>query len=90
MKARPLFLTFLLSVVLTATYAQTAESWQQVLTNVMTLEDEQPEDWEELMTQMEELAEQPRDINQMTRDDWETLPFLTPLMVEQLVEYRDR
>ena len=85
-----LYLYVIAMGLLTATYAQTAESWQQVLTNVMTLEDEQPEDWEELMTQMEELAEQPRDINQMTRDDWETLPFLTPLMVEQLVEYRDR
>lgn len=89
-KARLLFLILLPLVILTATYAQTTDSWQQVLGNVMTLEDELPEDWEELMVQMEELAERPRDINQMTRDDWEALPFLTPLMVEQLVEYRER
>ena len=26
----------------------------------------------------------------MRRQDWEALPFLTPLQVEQLVEYHDR
>jgi hypothetical protein len=91
-KTHRLLLLLLLLTALTAAQAQTAttESWQQVLSNIMTLEDEQPADWEELMTQMEELAQQPRDINRMTRHDWEELPFLTPLMVEQLVEYRDR
>jgi hypothetical protein len=38
--------------------------------------------------QMEELANEPRDINQMTREEWEALPFLTPQQVEQLVAKR--
>lgn len=71
-------------------HAQTTETWQQVLSNLMVQEDELTDDWEELMTLMEELAQQPRDINQMTREDWEALPFLTPQQVEQLVEYHER
>lgn len=79
-----------LTVVLTAGAQQTETPWQQVLTNVMTMEDEQADDWEELLQQMEELAAAPRDLNLMTRSDWEALPFLTPLQVEQLVEYREQ
>ena len=83
-------LVLLMLFLLTVAHAQTTESWQEVLTSVMTMEDNQTKDWEELMAQMEELANEPRDINQMTREEWEALPFLTPQQVEQLVEYHDR
>ena len=69
---------------------QTATSWEQWLTMVMNPEDELEEDWEELLILLEEMAQQPRDINKMTREQWEVLPFLTPLQVEQLVEYHER
>jgi len=69
---------------------QTDVPWQQVLMNVMNAEDETDGDWEELLLEMEELAAEPRDLNGMRRDEWESLPFLTPLQVEQLVEYRER
>ena len=86
---RQLLLLMALTTVLTVGAQQPAE-WERWLTMVMSPEDELDADWEELLTQMEEMAQQPRDINRMTRQDWETLPFLTPLQVEQLVEYRER
>lgn len=82
-------LTVALWVMTMSATAQTETSWEQLLTNIMTMEDEQPEDWEELLMQMEEWAAEPRDINTMTREAWESVPFLTPLQVEQLVEYRN-
>ena len=78
------------SLLSTMALAQTDMSWQQILVSVMNDEDETEGDWQELMTQMEELAAEPRDLNTMTRDEWEALPFLTPLQVEQLVEYREQ
>lgn len=78
-----------LTTTLTAGAQQPAE-WERWLTELMNPEDERNEDWEEMMIQLEELASQPRDINQMTREAWEALPFLTPKQVEQLVDYRDR
>ena len=86
---RQLLLLMALTTVLTVGAQQPAE-WERWLTMVMSPEDELDADWEELLTQMEEMAQQPRDINRMTRQDWEALPFLTPLQVEQLVEYRER
>lgn len=88
-RLRQLLLLMALTTVLTVGAQKPAE-WEQWLTMVMSPEDELDADWEELLTQMEEMAQQPRDINRMTRQDWEALPFLTPLQVEQLVEYRER
>jgi len=78
-----------LTAVLTAGAQQTAD-WERWLMMVMSPEDELEEDWEELLIELQELALQPRDINRMTREEWEALPFLTPRQVEQLVEYRER
>lgn len=65
-------------------------AWQQLLAETMDLEEVPDEEWEELLDRMQGLAEQPADINRMTRDDWERMPFLTPQQIEQLVEYRER
>mgnify|MGYP002860727088 CR=1 FL=1 len=73
-----------------AAVAQRDVSWQQLVSAVMAEDDDNADDWEELILRLEEMASSPRDINSMTRSDWEELPFLTPLMVEQLVEYSDR
>ena len=89
MKRRVVLILVALTMVLTAGAQQSAE-WEQWLSVVMNPEDEQTADWEELVVQMEELAAEPRDLNRMSRSDWEALPFLTPLQVEQLVEYREK
>lgn len=73
-----------------AAQGQQQVAWQQLLAETMDLEEVSGEDWEELLVRMQGLAEQPADINRMTRDDWERMPFLTPQQIEQLVEYRDR
>ena len=70
--------------------AQDDGTWQQLVLSVMNEDDENDSDWEELLTELQEWADTPRDINTMTRDDWEALPFLTALQIEQLVEYHDR
>ena len=73
-----------------AATAQADITWQQLLSTIMTEDDDNADDWEEMMMRLEEMAAEPRDINSMTRTDWEDIPFLTPEMVEQLVEYHDR
>lgn len=90
MKRRVVILTLMALTTVLTVGAQSAATWEKWLTMVMSLEDELEEDWEEMITQLEEMAQQPRDINLMTREQWEAVPFLTPLQVEQLVEYRDR
>lgn len=70
--------------------AQTDVTWQQLIATIMTEDDDNATDWEEMVQRLEEMAGTRRDINQMTRDDWEDVPFLSPLMAEQLVEYHDR
>lgn len=90
MKLKVVFLILLALTTVLTVGAQRSATWEKWLTMVMSPEDELDEDWEELLIQLEEMAQQPRDINRMTRQQWEALPFLTPLQVEQLVEYRDR
>lgn len=90
MRLKVVVLTLMALTMVLAAGAQQAAEWEKWLTMVMSPEDELDADWEELLTQLEEMAQQPRDINSMRRQDWEALPFLTPLQVEQLVEYRER
>lgn len=88
---RRLLLSSVLLLATVAAWCQSERDWQEAFMAVMDLDDdEQNVDTEELMAQLDEMALHPRDINAMRRQDWESVPFLTPQQVEQLVEYRER
>lgn len=84
-----LFLLLGLSVVSPAG-AQTQPSWEQLFHELMTVEDGESADWEETFELLSELAAHPMDVNTVSREQLEMLPFLTSQHVEELMEYRHR
>jgi len=67
--------------------AQDDQSWEDVLREVMTVEDGESAEWEETLDWLTELATAPMDLNTVTREQMEALPFLTEQQVEDLMEY---
>ncbi len=70
----------------------TVPAWQQVWHDMMDeVDDEEaPEQAEEYFDLLNELAEHPLDLNQATREELESLPFLSDQQVMDFIEYRDR
>ncbi len=66
------------------------QSWEDVLREVMTVEDGESAEWEEMLQMLTQLEQQPLDLNTATREELESLPFLTSQQVEDLMEYLDR
>ncbi len=66
--------------------------WQQVWHDMMDIDEEQEnaEQTEAHFDILSELAEHPLDLNLATRDELESLPFLSDQQVMDLIEYRDR
>ena len=69
---------------------QEERSWEQLLSEVMTAEDMESETWEDTYDMLYELEQQPLDLNTVSREELESLPFLTARQVEDMMEYRDR
>ena len=69
-----------------------AQSWQQVYDEMMTIDDD--EESGELLYDnyelMEQLAAHPLDLNSVTREELEQLPFLSSMQVMDIAEYLDR
>lgn len=70
--------------------AQEQSSWQQAWHEVMSNEEVTEEAWEEAFELLEQLAAQPFDINQASRQDLEQLPFLSEQQVTDLLAYTER
>ena len=70
--------------------AQERRPWEQFLNDVMTQEDMASEAWEQTYELLCELEEHPMDINLVTREQLEELPFLSAQQIEDIVEYRWR
>lgn len=83
-----LFLT-LLSFPLCESDAQQTD-WREVWHQVMDDADYDEETLESIYEQLEELADHPMDLNKVTRDELEQLPFLSAQQVMDFIEYRDR
>ena len=81
-----LALLFLLPCEGEAQQADWREAWHQVMDDG----DYDEETLESLFEQLEELAEHPIDLNKVTRDELEELPFLSARQVMDFIEYRDR
>lgn len=64
--------------------------WRQDYRDLMDAADIDDGHAEELMTQLEDLAANKLNINRLTRDDLERLPFLSAQQVEDIMAYVDR
>ena len=63
------------------------QNWQEALRQWMTVEDMEEGYGEDVMEQLAEVAAQPINLNQATREELEALPFLSAIQVEEIVEY---
>ena len=71
----------------TGVMAQEQRPWEQYLNEVMTAEDAGSATWEETYDLLCELEQHPMDINRVTREQLEELPFLSAQQVEGIMEY---
>ena len=78
------FLLFFVSLPLLA-----QSDWREALHEWLSAEDMEESYGEELMEQLEELAQHPINLNQTSQEELETLPFLTATQVEEVVAYLD-
>lgn len=83
-------LTLLLTLLITAAHGQTERRWEPALAGVMTAEDTESTVWEDTYDMLCELEQHPFDLNTVSREELEALPFLTAQQVEDLMEYRYR
>ena len=65
-------------------------SWEQYLSQVMTAEDMESEEWQLNYDLLCELEQHPINLNLASREELEQLPFLSAQQVEALMEYLDR
>lgn len=70
--------------------AQSSTDWQEVLRDWMTVEDVDETYGEETMELLEDLADTKLNINQVTREQLEQLPFLSAQQVEDIMLYLHR
>lgn len=70
-------------------YAQEGRPWERYLNEVMTVEDAESAAWEEMYELLCDLEQYPLDINRVTREQLEQLPFLSAQQVEGIMEYID-
>ena len=64
-----------------------AQSWQQLLSELSETEDFEHTSWEDYEEELEEWAQHPINLNTATREEMERLPFLTPSQVEDIQAY---
>jgi len=64
--------------------------WEEYLNEVMTAEDAESASWEQTYELLCELELHPIDINQVTREQLEELPFLSAPQIEEIIVYLDR
>ena len=86
---KALLTTLLLTLSLTV-YSQTLRPWEQLMAEVLTAEDMESGVWEDTYELLCELEEQPLNLNKVSREELELLPFLSAQQVEDIMEYRDR
>lgn len=70
-------------------FAQREASWEQYFEDLLSMEDEELMDKEQLYEELCDLAENPLDINAATREQLERISFLSPKQIEQILAHRD-
>ena len=71
-------------------FAQSQEGWEQVFREWMTMEEGKEDEDVETFELLESLAENKLNLNQVTREELEQLPFLSAQQVEGIIAYTDR
>lgn len=87
---KPLFsLLFLLGVLMpgVTAQAQNGRPWEATLASLMTAEDMESDTWEDTYDLLCALEQQPLDLNHVSREELEALPFMTERQVEGIMEY---
>ena len=64
--------------------AQEERPWREYLNEVMTVEDAESSQWEDVYDLLCELSQHPFDLNTATRSQLEDLPFLSAQQIEEL------
>ena len=67
--------------------AQSEHPWESYLREVMTAEDVGTTAWEETYEMLCDLEQHPLDLNRVTREQLEQLPFLSAQQVEEIMAY---
>lgn len=80
-------LTLLMTLFVLTMNSQEKRPWEQLLAEVMTAEDIESAEWEDTYGLLCELEQQPINLNTASREDLESLPFLSDQQVEGIMEY---
>ena len=80
-------LTVVLLLTALSTAGQEQHAWEPLLAQVLTADDAEAATWEDTYSLLCELEQQPLDLNAVTREDLEQLPFLSAQQVEAVMEY---
>ena len=80
-------LTVVLLLATLSSVGQEQHAWEPLLAQVLTSDDVEAETWEDTYSQLCELEQQPLDLNTVTREELEQLPFLSAQQVEGIMEY---
>ena len=86
-QVRVVLLLFTIRCSLFTSYAQDKHPWEEPLNEVMTLEDAVTTAWEETYELLCDLELHPMNLNSVTREQLEQLPFLTAQQVEDIMAY---
>ena len=86
-QVRVVLLLFTIHCSLFTSYAQDKHPWEEPLNEVMTLEDAGTTAWEETYELLCDLELHPMNLNSVTREQLEQLPFLTAQQVEDIMAY---
>ena len=70
-----------------AAKAQSTYEWETYLRDVVTVEDVGSAAWEEMYEQFCELDQHPMDLNHVSREQLEQVPFLSAQQVEEIMAY---
>ena len=84
---RFLFLSVMLSFLLTAVHSQSKENWESFLETLLSDEEISADAREELTFMYESMHESPLNINAATREELAQLPFLTDDQIEDIHAY---
>lgn len=63
------------------------DSWQDVIAELATSDDMESPAWDNTIDLLTELADNPIDINNATREELERLPFLSDIQIEDIMAY---
>ena len=80
-------LTIILLMLTLTICGQADRPWEEALSSLMTAEDVESAEWEDTYQMLCELEQQPLDLNTVTREELEQLPFLSAQQVEGIMEY---